>query len=131
MSLFYNKAQRANPLHPEDIRLWFIFLKSIGQIGEKEVAKLLSDETTLNRKEAEMALAQFEKILIRLLLDGHSVQLGDWGSFYLTCSCKGSETKEGATVHNIKELKIRFVPGKALKAALKDATFLAAESLVI
>jgi nucleoid DNA-binding protein len=53
-----------------------------GLVKEKEVAKLLSDETTLNPKEAEMTLYQLLKVIIRLLLDGHTVQLGELG---LTC----------------------------------------------
>ncbi len=69
---------------------------------------MISDETTLKRKEAEMALDQLQKVLIRLLLDGHTVQLGDWGSFHLTCNSKGSETKEEVTANSIDNLNIRF-----------------------
>jgi nucleoid DNA-binding protein len=58
------------------------------------------------------------------------VQLGDWGSFHLTCNSEGSETKEGVTVANIKGLNIRFTPGKALKETLKGASFVFAEDLV-
>ena len=78
MSLLYNKVQRGNPAKPEEPKKWYLSLKSLGMVGEKEVARQIADETTLNPKEAEMALAQFEKILQRLLLDGHTVQLGDW-----------------------------------------------------
>jgi predicted histone-like DNA-binding protein len=104
-------------------------LRTINQIGEKEVAKLVSDETTLNRKEAEMALDQFEKILLRLLLDGHSVQLGDWGSFRLTCNSKPSNTKKEVTADNIQNLNIRFTPGKELKAAVQNAEFIYSETM--
>ncbi|MDR3267307.1 MAG: HU family DNA-binding protein [Tannerella sp.] len=44
---------------------------------EKDVAKLLAEETTLNPKEAEMTLYQLLKLIVRLLLEGHTVQLGD------------------------------------------------------
>jgi nucleoid DNA-binding protein len=43
---------------------------------KKEVAKEIADETTLNPKEAEIALDQLQKVLIRNLLAGNSVQLG-------------------------------------------------------
>ena len=63
------------------VKKWYASLKRITMVKEKQVAKLISEETTLNPKEDEMALAQLEKVLINQLLSGNSVQLGDWGSF--------------------------------------------------
>ena len=77
-----------------------------------------------------MSLEQLQKVLIRNLLANNSVQLGDWGSFSLTCSGSPSDKKEDVTPADIKGLKIRFTPGKALKNALKEATFKPAESIV-
>ena len=90
----------------------------------------ISDETTLNRKEAEMSLDQLEKVLIRNLLSSNSVQIGDWGTFYLTCNGTGADTKEGVTANNIRNLNIRFTPGKSLKDALAGASFISAEKVV-
>lgn len=128
--LLYKKIQRAKPgAKPEDPKKWYISIKSLAQVGEKEVARQIADETTLNPKEAEMALAQFEKILVRLLLDGHSVQLGDWGSFYLTVTSKGSDTEKEATPAKVEKINIRFLPGKDLKNAIGKATFTLASDL--
>ncbi len=92
-------------------------------IREKEVATYIADETTINRKEAEMALAQFEKILIRELMNGNSVQLGDWGSFHLTCKSEGKYTKEEVTAGSIQKVNIRFVAGRSLKEAVQNISF--------
>ena len=123
MTLLYNKIQRGIPGKPEEPKKWYISLKSLGQVGEKEVARQIADETTLNPKEAEMALAQFEKVLLRLLLDGHTVQLGDWGSFYLTLSCEGTATEKEATPARVQRINIRFLPGTDLKTAISSASF--------
>jgi predicted histone-like DNA-binding protein len=130
MSIFYNKVERANPQARTAPKKWYPSLKSIGLVGEKEMAKLVADETTQNRKEVEMSLDQFQKILLRMLLDSHSVQLGDWGSFHLTCSGEGADTAEELTAKNIKEVHIRFIPGPEMRDALTRATFLPAESVV-
>ena len=66
-------------------------------VHEKQVASQIADETTLNRKEAEMALAQLEKVLIRELLAGNSVQLDDWSSFNLTCNSASHDQREQVT----------------------------------
>ncbi|MDR1368547.1 MAG: HU family DNA-binding protein [Dysgonamonadaceae bacterium] len=128
--MVFNKVERVNPLDRTASKKWYPSLKRVSQVSEKEVAKEIADETTLNRKEAEMALDQLEKVLLRNLLSSNSVQLGDWGSFYLTCKGEGRDTKEGVTVADIKTLNIRFMPGKALKEALKSAAFVFSEDLV-
>ena len=129
MSILFKRLERLNPGNPLAPPKWFANLKSIGKISEKEVAKQLADETTLNPKEAEMAISQFEKVLIRLLLDGHTVSLGDWGSFRVTCNSSASDTKKEVTAANIKNLNIRFTPGTDLKNALKKAHFVDAETI--
>jgi predicted histone-like DNA-binding protein len=129
MAILFNKVERGNPQDPTQPKKWYPTLKTVTRLKEKDVAAEISDETTLNRKEAEMALAQLEKVLIRNLLSSNSVQIGDWGTFYLTCNSEGGATKEAVTAANIKKLNIRFTPGKALKDALAGATFIPAESL--
>jgi len=129
MAVFYNKVERVNPSDTKAAKKWYAVIKSLGQIGEKEVAKQIADETTLNRKEAEMALAQFEKILIRLLTDGHTVQLGDWGSFRLTCSSKGHDRREDVNAESIKSINIRFTPGIELKEAIQKTSLISTETM--
>ena len=129
MSVFYNKVERGNPSDPKAAKKWYAVIKSVGRVGEKEVAKQIADETTLNRKEAEMALAQLEKVMVRLLLEGHTVQLGDWASFYLTCNSEGVDKKEDLKAENIKGINIRFFPGKELKEHIQKVSFKSVESL--
>ena len=129
MPIFYNKLQRKNPLNPEEPAKWYPVVKTASMMREKEVARQIADETTLNPKEAEMALSQLQKVMIRALLNGQSVQLGDWGSFYLTLNAEGSETEAEATPSKIKKVNIRFSVGTELKDALKKASFTDAASL--
>lgn len=130
MPILFNRVERGNPMNSTAPKKWYPVLKTISRIVEKDVAKEMSDETTLNRKEAEMALTQLEKVLIRNLLMSNSVQIGDWGSFHLTCNSVGSDTKEEVTANQIKGLNIRFTPGKSLRRALADATFMPAENVL-
>ena len=129
MAIFFNKVERA-VLNNPGTKKWYAVLKRISLLKEKQVASSIADETTLNRKEAEMALAQLEKVLIRELLAGNSVQLGDWGSFNLTCNSTAHDTREQVTGNSIQRLNVRFMPGKELKAAMQNAQFLPAESMV-
>ncbi|MDR1678806.1 MAG: HU family DNA-binding protein [Prevotellaceae bacterium] len=130
MAILLNKVERGNPMNKTAPKKWYVVPRTVTQVKENEVAKQIADETTLNRKEAEMALSQFQKVLITNLLAGNSVQLGNWGSFHLTCNSEGIESKEKLTAVALKGLNIRFSPGKELKEALAKATFVFAEDLV-
>ena len=129
MAVFFNVVERVNPSNTEAPKKWYPVVKSVKQVGEKEVATQISEETTLNRKEAEMALAQFQKVMLRLLLDGYTVQLSDWGSFRLTCNGKGEVKKELVNAENIKGLNIRFSAGKDLKYGISKAEFKSVDSM--
>jgi predicted histone-like DNA-binding protein len=98
-------------------------------VKEREVAKLLADETTLNAKEAEMAVSQLLKVVSTLLLNGNTVQLGSLGSFRVTAATEGSDTEEEVTAAKIKKLNLRFTESEELKDMLKKASFKDAATL--
>ncbi|MDR1407102.1 MAG: HU family DNA-binding protein [Tannerella sp.] len=123
MSLFYKKMQRANPRDPQAPKLWYPILKSVGLVREKEVGRLLAEETTLNPKEAEMTLYQLLKVIIRLLLDGHTVQLGELGTFRLVIRTEGSENEADANASKIKNLLLQFVASATVREQLKHASY--------
>jgi predicted histone-like DNA-binding protein len=89
----------------------------------------VSEETTLNPKEAEMAVYQLFKVVTRLLLDGHTVQLGELGSFRLTARTRGVATEAEVTATLIEKLAVRFSESEALKEAVGKAVFRDAASL--
>lgn len=93
------------------------------QVDETQVAMDLADETTLNPSEAMMAIRQLRKILLRRLLGGESVKLGNWDSFNITLSSTGAETKEAVTARNIKGVNLNFQPDEAFKTDLQKTTF--------
>jgi predicted histone-like DNA-binding protein len=131
MPVLFNKIRRGNPANPLIPQLWYLVLKSMGLLKEKEVAKLLADETTLNPREAEFAIGQLFKVVTTALLDGKTVQLGDLGSFRLTVHCVGVETEEEVTAAQVKNLTVRFTASEELKVAVNKAQFVAVKSLVV
>ena len=129
MSLIYNKTQRGNPSDVTAPKRWYPLLKSTGLVKEREIAQLLADETTLNPKEAEMAVSQLFKVAVAQLLNGKTVQLGSLGSFRLTASATGSDTEAEVTASKIKKLNVRFTESEELKTALKKAKYIDAATI--
>ncbi|WP_294470517.1 DNA-binding protein [uncultured Bacteroides sp.] len=102
---------------------WYITQVTTAQMGETQVAMDLADETTLNPSEAMMAIRQLRKILLRRLLGGESVKLGNWGSFSISVSSLGVNTKEEVNARNIKGINLNFLPDEAFKTDLQKATY--------
>lgn len=75
----------------------------------------MSDETTLNPKETEMAVYQLKKVLERLLLDDHTVQPG---SFSLSISGETCHGKKEVIPDKNKKVNLRFRSGKGIVATL-------------
>ena len=123
MPIFFNKTERGNPGNPAAAKRWYPVLKSTGLVKEREVARLLADETTLNAKEAEMAVSQLLKVVTNLLMSGSTVQLGSLGSFRLTASTEGSDTEAEVTGAKIKKVNVRFSESADLKNTLAKASF--------
>ena len=115
MAILVKPVQRINPLDKEAPKKWYVTQVTTAQADETEVAMELADETTLNPSEAMMAIRQLRKILLRRLLGGESVKLGNWGSFSVTLSSLGVPTKEEVNAKNIKSVN--------LKTDLQKATF--------
>ena len=125
MSILYSKIQRVNPRNPQADRKWYLVPNRVEQKTEKEIAEALSKNTTLSRGEAVLVLDELQAVIQNSLLDGYSVQMGDWGSFQLTFNCTGTDTEAECTADKITSVNIRFRPGKQMKEALAKATFLA------
>ena len=124
MAIIYDKVEKKSPISKEP--KWYVSVKTIKQVDDKEVARLIADETTLNPQEALMAIAQLEKVMLNLLKGGYSVKLGDWASFSASVSSHGVDKPEDVNASLVKEVKAncRFSP--SFKESLNRAEFVPA-----
>ena len=123
MSIFLKPVQRYNPQKPDEPQKWYPVQYTTKLVDENEVAMMIADETTLNPMEAAMAIRQLRKVVERLLLDGKSVRLGDWGTFNVSLNTEGADTKEALTANNVKKVNVNFQAGADLRAAMQKADF--------
>ena len=126
MALIYKGVQRRNPSNLSAPHLWYPSLAKIGTTNEKNLSAKISDETTLNAKEAEMAVSQMLKVIPSELLDGKTVQLGELGYFYLTVKAKtgtGVDSEDKVSADQIENVMLRFMPSKAFREKLNKAQF--------
>ena len=129
MSIIYDKVARRNLQKPNEPAKYYLYCKSIGTVSESEVARQIAEETTLNPKEAEMALAQLRKIVLRNIHAGNTVSLGDWASFYPTLQCEGAATEDEAVPAKVKRVVMHLRYDRSFQEELNRATFVSAKSL--
>lgn len=123
MAILIKPVQRVNPQRTTDPMKWYVTQVTTALVDETQVAMDLADETTLNPSEAMMAIRQLRKILLRRLLGGESVKLGNWGSFSVTLSSTPADKKEDLTARNIRSVNLNFQPDEAFKTDLQKAQF--------
>lgn len=123
MPILFSKIQRINPRDLESPRKWYISPNRVGQKSEKEIAEALAKNTTLNRSEASMVINELQSVILGSLLDGYTVQMGDWGSFQITLSSEGVATEAECTADKVKSVNIRFRPGREMKESIAKASF--------
>ena len=127
MAVFYDKQVRVNPRTGG--RSYYPIVKRLGLVGSRELARLVADETTMNAMEVEMALVQVEKVLVRLLLAGRSVKLGDWGSVSLTVGAEPSPTAQSCGPKCITEVRPQMRFSETFKEKLQHAHFQSIDTL--
>lgn len=93
--------------------------KALGHTGINELAQEMAAESTVTRHDVKAVLSSLEDHIMRNLRQGHTVQLGDLGSFHLTLSSAMVEEEKDVNPSLVKGVNVRFVPSKAFKNALK------------
>lgn len=124
------KVMRFDPTRKNAPMKWYGVQKRLTKIDENEVAELIADETTLNPVEALMAIRQLHKVMLRALMNGQSVQLGNWGSFNLRVGTSGADTREALTTAQVKNVRICFRPGSEVKEAIRHTNFVWVDSIL-
>lgn len=70
--------------------------------------------STLSSADCKGALDAIEYEIKQALLNGNTVRLGDLGSFSITLTSEGVETKSAVTANNIKRVRVKFYPSVSL-----------------
>lgn len=90
-------------------------------IGTQELIRLAAQDSQLSISVVSQIFDGIRVQFNELLLNGHTVQLGDLGSFRMSISCKSASTAEEVSTDLLKTRRIIFLPSKELKTAIDSA----------
>lgn len=122
MAIRLRKVARKNPQKPGEVKYYLSQLKK-GTIELDEAAKEIAVDEDMSEGNVHITLIGLTRHLPRYIKGGNSIRLGGFGSFHLTVQSEGKNTPEELSTHDVKHVKVVFVPGTELRQALEHLSF--------
>ena len=121
--MLYSVIQRANPRDLNAVKKYYAVAQTEKQADLRMIAERISRETNFSTAEVQAAIEAFLLVIPKLLSEGHSVKMGDFGTFSLTLSSQGAETKEEFNASMIKGANLHFRAGKEFAKVIRNVEF--------
>ena len=130
MSVLYKKYQNQNS-KSRAYQKWYGKSVAMKTMTYRELVKHMADHNTVYGEDVCLGVAnKLQKCILEQLMESKKVQFGELGTFYLSMSTEGAESKDKFAVgQNVKGLFLRFAPSRtdvnnlSSKMLKKQATF--------
>ena len=122
MPIEYSLVERGNPANPAAPKKLYPAVRSTGETTVRELAKRISDISTVSTVDVMAVLEAFFQTVPDELAQGHIVRFGDFGSFSASLLGGGAATEKEFTPALVTSVKANFRPGKLFAQALQGAT---------
>lgn len=119
MPILYTVRKKKLSIDGQREEKFYLVAKRWEQISYENLLEDMVRNTTLHAAEARSALDYLQESIPRMLETGNSVSLGSLGRLNVTIKSEGSDTEEEATHHKIKDIRVHFIPGKALRNRIR------------
>ncbi len=106
MAIYYKVGARKNPL-TQEVRYYGSAVK-MGTVKIDELAEEMAQESTVTRHDVLGVLSSLQQHIMQHLAQGHSVRLGDLGSFYVTLHGYGATNKDDYDASLLKGIRVHF-----------------------
>ena len=116
-----NLVKRKNPQDKTKEKLYGNAV-NLGTKTLHEISTDIAGRSSLTRGDIENVLSNFVDRIPAYLLDGFSVQMGEFGTIRISISSKGAAKAKEFNTDTIK-IRVIFTPGVAFKKRLKDVAF--------
>ena len=136
MSVLYKKYQNQNS-KSRAYQKWYGKSVAMKTMSYRELVQHIAEHNTVYGEDVCLGVAnKLQKCILEQLMESKKVQFGELGTFYLSMSTEGAESKDKVQVgQNVKGLFLRFAPSRtdvnnlSSKMLKKTATFQDVESL--
>ncbi|NDV66646.1 hypothetical protein [Bacteroides sp. 224] len=123
MSLKYSIAELGNPLRPQDDKRFYARSQVREDVDIYRLAREIAYSSSQTEGDVLSTIFSLFQKTGEHLADGDSVSLGDFGRFQYHISSRGAATKEEFTSGCIRDVKLRFRPGRMIRTSVADHTY--------
>jgi predicted histone-like DNA-binding protein len=122
MAVKLKKIQRKNPQNVAESK-WYLTQEKAGTVGMAEIAKEIEGRSALSLGDVQSALSNLVELLPLFLRLGQTIKLEGFGSFHISVASEGTVTADELSVHQVKGVKLVFLPSTELKRNLQGISF--------
>ncbi|WP_321294746.1 HU family DNA-binding protein [Marinifilum fragile] len=123
MSINFKSIPRKNPRNQEAPAKYYASINAKGKRNIRYIAEEIADRSSLNKMDIMSVIEGFLQIVPKTLLDGYTVDLGEFGNMGLIAKSEGVEKEEDVNASHIDGVKVQFRPGVLFKDQLANAKF--------
>ena len=106
--LKYSLLERRNPITKKIA--YYANLAPVNPLTLEAFSSNICNASRVSPLQLLNVIECLEKEITQALLNGHSVRLGDLGSFHLTISSDGANTVEEFSTEHLNGLRVQFIP---------------------
>lgn len=100
---------------------YYMLVAPVKPVELGDIAARIERTSTVSSADIKAVLDALQYEVREQIKAGHSVRLGDLGSFRPTIACKGMDKAEDLSVRNIKRVRVQFTPSATLEKELSPA----------
>ena len=89
------------------------------KISSEQLISYASENSGIAKAQMAAAFYAINQQIEQFILNGHSLELGNLGTFYLSTRCKAVDTKEAAGAEAVEGLYLRFRQSKRIRTLLE------------
>lgn len=119
----YKLIQRGKPGDTSAPKKWYASPVKSGTATQKTIAREIAGRSSLTMGDVSNVLQNFLDVLPQKLIDGNSIQLGEFGTFRISFSSEGVEDPKTFSTDKINSLKIIFTPSVDFKKEMSSIKF--------
>ncbi len=93
------------------------------EVSLRKIVNQISSRSTVTTADAFAVIENFLTLLPEHLLEGRTVNLGQFGRFKMYLRSRGHETPEQVSIFSIKGTKMAFIPSQDLKDGMAAIKF--------
>ncbi|PXX95730.1 DNA-binding protein [Marinifilum breve] len=123
MSINFKPVGRKNPRDRQAPAKYYASINAKGKRNIRFIAEEIADRSSLNQMDIMSVIEGFLQIVPKTLLDGYTVDLGEFGNMGLIAKSEGVEKEDDLNASHIDGVKVKFRPGILFKDELASAKF--------